>query len=197
MKKIEYLEAINERLQNKFHLQTLAIYLSMAYNQIIYLTFRKDIDNLDLYSKRYDDIDVKYDQERDMYYSDLPATIIQLPGAGDGVRRIATKQGRKIEFVPVGNILQLVHNDLEVGQMEGPTPFRVIDSNVVEYTTKNGIDQVDKVTMYLAVQFEEFGMMDEINIPSGQDQTIMDLIIQFSQGKPVEKEINDQSDKTK
>lgn len=195
MKKVELIESYNKKLERKYHPDTLAIYMGMAFNTIIYETFRKSMGNLDLYSKKFT-ASVDYNEDEDFYYSLLPKPIIQLPGAGDGVRAIKTQKGKKVEFIPVGSTLQSVHEHLEISQVPGPVPYTVMD-NMIIYSKKNGIYNVDTVYMWLVIPFNEYDDLDEINIPSGKDVMLFDLTMQMAKEKAAEKEINDQSEKTK
>ena len=196
MKKINFIEAIQRQLPNKVHAGTLSVYIGRAFNQIIYETFRKNSSDLDLFSKTFLNVEVKKDEDQGIYYCKLPVPIIQLPGAGDGVLSVNTMMGRGIEFVATGSSLGRIHEDLEVRDMDGPIPYYVT-SGRIEFENKSPIEDISKVKVVLVPSFDALDMLDEVYIPSGKDAEILELVTRFAVGAPVEKEINDQSLKTK
>lgn len=195
MKKLEFIEAINERLPVKQHPKVIAVWIGRAFNQIIYDTFRKDFSNLDIYTRTYKNVPVKHDDDTDVWYSDLPVDIIQLPNSGDGVRSIHSMKGKGPEFTAKKAGMHDIHRKLEVSKLDGLIPYYIMDGRV-EYGLKGGIDKIGKVRMRIVPQFESYGMLDEIHIPAGKDQHLFELILQFASGLVPEKEINDQSRKT-
>lgn len=196
MKKIELIEVINQRLPHKLHPKSLAIFLGRAYNQILFDTFNKNFQNLDLFTKTYTHVPIKHDTEQDLHYSELPAAIVKLPIAGDGVRRISGMKGKSIEFVPITSGDAFLYTDLEVGNIKQTViPFYVIN-NRVEYIWNSKIADMKEVKMQLVVPLEEYDMLDEIYIPSGRDELLIETTINLAIGTPPEKETNDNSNKT-
>lgn len=196
MKKIQFIEAIQTLLPNKVHPGTLSIYIGRAFNQIIYATFRKNLSDLDLFSRTYTKVEVKKDNEQQLYYCDLPVSIVQLPNAGDGVRGISTMAGKGLEFVPISSNLQKLHEDLEIRDTDGPIPFMVMN-NRIEFGNKSPMEDVSEVKLTIIPQFEALDMLDEFYIPAGKDEELLELVAKFAGVAPVVKEINDQSQKTK
>lgn len=196
MKKVHFIEAVQRLLPNKVHPGTLSVYIGRGFNQIIYETFRKNLSDLDLFSKTYSGIEVKKDKQQNLYYCELPVAIVQLPNAGDGVRNISTMAGKGLEFIAINSNLQMLHEDLEVRDVDGPIPFMVMNGRV-EFGNKSPIEDVSKVKLTLVPQFEELDMLDEFYIPAGKDEVLMELVLKFATPALPEKEINDQSQKTK
>jgi hypothetical protein len=195
MLKLELIEALNERLPTKVNPKVLSLWIGRAFNQIIYDTFRKNLTSLDIFTKTYNNIDVTFDEDTDTWYSNLPVQVVQLPISGDGVLSIHSMKGKGIEFSAKKSGMQNIHRNMEVTVLNGPIPYWLMNGKI-EYGTKGGIDTVKKVRMRLIPQFGELDMMDEIHIPSGKDEQLMELIIQFAGATPPQKEINDQSNKT-
>jgi len=195
MKKIEFLEALQDRLPTKLHAKVLSLFIGRAFNQIIYDTFRKDLTSMDIFTKTYNNIPVVYDADTDIWYSTLPVAIIQLPMSGDGVMSIHSMKGKGIEFAAKKAGMQEIHQNLEVNTLSGPIPYWLMNGRV-EYGIKSGIDTNTKVRMRVIPQFGALDMLEEIHIPSGKDEQLMELVVQFAGGTPPEKEINDQSNKT-
>ncbi len=195
MKKIEFIESIQDRLPVKLHEKTLAIYIGRAWNTVIYETFRKDFSGLDIYTKTYPNVAVSYDADVDVYYSVLPVSIIQLPMSGDGIRSIHSMKGKGIEFAAKRAEMQDIHSGLEVGTLSGPIPFYIMNGRV-EYGTTGGIDTITTVRMRAIPQFEALDMLDEVYFPVGSDERILEIVTNFAVGAIPKKEINDDNSKT-
>lgn len=195
MKKIEFIEIIENRLPVKIHPRIIERYIGRAWNTVIYETFRKDFSGLDLYCKSYDAVAVKYDSVEDIYYSDPPVPFVQLPSSGNGVISIHSAKGKGIEFAATRGEMQDIQNGLEVGTLSGPIPYWTINKRI-EYGNTGGIDTITSVRMRIIPQFEALSMDEEFNFPVGSDERILEIVVQFALGKQPDKETNDGNDRT-
>jgi len=195
MKKIEFIETIQARLPVKLHGNTIAIFIGRAWNTVIYETFKKDFANLDIYTTTYSNVPVSYDSAVAVYYSAFPVSIIQLPISGDGILSIGSMQGKGIEFVPVKAGMQDIHNGLEVGTLNGPIPYYIMNGRI-EYANTGGIDTISAVRIRAIPQFEALANTDDFYFPVGSDERIMELVTQFAIGATPTKETNDENNKT-
>jgi len=196
MKKIEFIESIQDRLPTKLHEKTLAIYIGRAWNTVVYETFRKDFSGLDIYTKTYENVPVSYDADVDVYYSALPVSIIQLPIAGDGIRSIHSMKGKGIEFTAKRAEMEDIHSGLEVGTLDGPIPFYIMNGRVEYGTTSGGIDTISAVRIRAIPQFEALDMLEEVYFPVGSDERILEIVTNFAIGAIPDKQINDDNEKT-
>ena len=89
----DYLHKVDPRIMEQ--------YISRAFNQLMYDIYRKDKSSLSLYCKTYTARVIAKDSITGVYSTTLPATIIQLPDAASGVRRVSFDSGTGIEFVPI------------------------------------------------------------------------------------------------
>jgi len=194
IKKIELIELIEHRLGGeaqtknlgKIHRNLLAYYIGRAFNSLLIEVFRKNLSNFDAYTKWYEDVDIKYDSTTGIYYSILPAPVIQLPRTGDGILQISDMFDQTIQYTPItnGELQNIVGLDIDT-----------IDS-VVGYTFKNGRVEYqgtdydasqstysDIVRMLLVIPFEEYAETDYVQIPTGSDelllQTVVNLLIRI------------------
>ena len=195
MKKIELVEAITEQLPVKLNPKVLELFIGRAFNQIIFETFRKDLTNMDIFTKSYYNVPVVQDEDTDQWYSELPVQIVQLPISGDGVMAIHSMKGKGVEFAAKKSGMQDIHRELEVAYLDGPIPYWLMNGRV-EYGSKPFLDSISTVKMSLIPQFGELDFMDEIHIPSGKDERLLELVTQFARITPPKQEINDQTDKT-
>lgn len=195
MKLLTLIEAINKRIKPPLHPKVVAVFMGRAYNQIIYDTFRKDLSNMDLFAKTYLGVEIEHDEDQDLYYSELPVSIVQLPNPGDGVRWISSHKGKEVEFSPIKAEEYPTMRNLEVHTQAGAIPYW-LTGNRVEYGEKVGINKIDQVKIRIIPQLEDLEMTDDIYIPSGKDEQFLNLVINFINGSPTDKEINDQTLKT-
>lgn len=196
MKLIEHIELVKERLgsldrTNTFHNEVIKRNLSLAYEQIMYQIFRKDVSNLDDFTKRYKGIVIQKDSDTDMYYALLPAIVMQLPDAAKGVRKISWMKGTSLDFVPTKA------NDWEyIDEIDDP----LYDEEVILYCVRidrvefKGLTDADinkTVKMDLLLPLTEYDDLDEIKTPAGADTQMRDLCVNYMQGTPIPNLRND------
>ena len=196
MTKEQLIDLIRERLPDniEWHEGIIEKNISMAFNQIFYDTFRKDSANLDLYCKTYLQ-DVLYEENTDTYYSVLPVvSIVQFPDPADGVRRIQREKGIGVEFIPITGNMGIVSDDDEILAQSEIIGYRVTNGRI-EYRWMN--PRITKVKMDVVRTFESYDWTEQIYIPSGKDEQLISLIINFLQGQPMKDLVNDNNPITK
>lgn len=187
MKKIELLETIQfslaggtDTVQSRHDLRLLEARVEPVYSILVrdlYLSLRskKNFSELDQYTKPYI-IDVLYDDVRDHFYSELPATVINLPPE-IAIRRCGQTKNEVNLFVPItlGELTQIQR--LPVGRVVKETYFYMISSDKVYYW--NLPVSTGKVFMDLIVRFREYDDDDEIQIPSSfnEKNSLIEFII--------------------
>ena len=173
--------------RNQYHPLYIEQYLNMAFNTLIYTTFRKDLSNLDQYCKTYHDVPVLHEESTDTYYSLLPVPVVQLPDAANGVRRISGMQNKyTTEYIP------LKRDSWDIWAQ----------NNVAQTSKENGycprIDRVeyfrkpihDAVKMDILPLFDSYESTDDIPIPSGADVKLFEIMMALMQGQQPSDKIN-------
>lgn len=186
MTREQLIEIVKKRLGGKHHHEMIAMNIGMAFNQINYETFRKDLSNLDLYTKEFLDVDVDYNTTNNYYYSTLPEEIVQLPDTQSGVRRIMHSCENTLVFVPMKKDAVSVFALLD--QVKTSTIPFVVEATQVIYTRKP--QGIDKVRMDLVIPFDKYDDDDLIFIPSGKDELLIETIVNLLQGQPKENKVN-------
>lgn len=197
MTKAELIALVIDRLggdKQKYHPNVVTKWISMAFNTIYYTTFRKDLGNLDLYSKTYDNVPVLKDSDRDKYYCNFPAPIVQLPDSAEGVRNIHLKKDRSLKFVPVTISSATVFDGLDV-RIVDPTIGYVITNGRIEFED-NDVLQYETLSMRIVRPFEDYDDDETVYIPSGTDEQFMELIVNVLMGQVPESKILDDNQKT-
>lgn len=164
--------------------------ISAALNTIFFKTFKKDPSNLDRYSKPYLNVAVSYESSTQLYYSILPAKVIQYPICGDGIWNINTMTGKDVSFVPVQmNEVELMFES-EFGNIDDVIGYSLSGSRINYY---NFDPIITAVKMDLVVDFTEWGLSEDVPIPSGQDLEVTNIIRQMYSLKPIDK-LNNQNE---
>ena len=168
--------------------------ISLGFNQIFYDTFRKDISNLDLYAKEYKNISVDYDSTTEKYYSLIPVdSFVQFPDPQEGIRRISGMKSKDIQFVPIrGDAAKIFDGDtaLSIGNIIG---YSVTNGKIEYHWMKEGVVEVK---MDIVRSFEAYDDDDEIHIPSGKDEQLIQLIVNFLLGSTADNLVNDNNVRT-
>lgn len=170
------------------HPQRVQYFIASAFNTIYYNTFKKDPKELDLYAKNYK-AEILYNSERNIYYSNLPKPIVQFPDGG-GIRKIGTLQGTKIEFVQT-NVVEsdIVSNTIlsmiikEIGYIQ--------TNNKIEYRNFDPYLQIKEVFISMVVPFNDLEKTEWVQIPSGKDLELIDIVKQLIMQRQIADKQND------
>jgi len=180
MNKLQVIDAVIHRMaggnvtpdiMGKYHPEMVAKYITEAMNSVLYDIYRNDEASLDLYSKEYS-VSVSNDVTLDLYYSTLPAKIVELP-MNAGIRLVTNKQDQtsSIDLVPANQ--QPVLGNLDVAIMDNK-PWCHLAQNKLFY--HNWDPDIENVLMKLVIPFEEYGDTDNIYLPSGKGVDIFNLV---------------------
>jgi hypothetical protein len=192
----------------KFHPAFVEAAIERGFNQIIYETFRKDLAFLSFFAKRYSAVAIS--GVSGAYYSVLPAPIIQLPDYASGVRRInmstngSVATGDRITqlgtlntstggvFKPVSEEEMERFAESEAFAVTGDIPYIVRQNKTTTPTSLYGVVEYASwftpatlfVDMSLVVPYRSYADTDQVHVPSGQDERLMEVVINFLMGTP-------------
>ena len=152
--------------------------IAKAWNQILFDAFNKDLSSLSFYAKEYTAVVVSLDAVTGVRYSTLPVAIAQLPDKAAGVRRISTTTSRKLQFIPISEETAELKASSEVGIVDTHKIGYVVRYNKVEYDS-NMPGTIGTVKMSLVVPFDVYGLTETVPIPSGKDEDLIRLSLQF------------------
>lgn len=162
---------------SSYHPVVVEYTLGRVINTILYDAFRNNISNLDLYTKRYDGVPVTKSGNR--YTSELPASIVQFPGVGDGVRGVYAAQDSSLMFYP-----STMENAARMSYME----FVEVSTDVAYVVANTTVEfigipsEVTVVSMDLVRPFEAYADEEEFYVPAGQDEPMFRMAMQYLSG---------------
>ncbi len=204
MKVIELVDLVQDYFANDIIGDQKAVYspnviighLRNVFNQIIYETWEKgkresDFSQLDGWTRTYT-IDVQ-SQTGTKAYCFLPFTPVQLPD-GMGIRSVMNSADNTNVFAPIESGANVVFAELEVDIMDTTPTYRLEQSNM---NTGDGepshilklerlpiIPAITQVDVVLIVNMEQLGDYDDVALPSGMEDTIVQRVIDVMSHKP-------------
>jgi hypothetical protein len=213
MKVIELVDLIQDYFANDIIGDQKAVYspnviighLRNVFNQIVYETWEKgkresDFSQLDAWTRTYpvtitDTADGKA-------YCFLPFTPVQLPD-GVGIREVHDHDDEANVFAPIESGANVVFAELEVDAMDFVPTYRLEQNNMFEgdgepshilklerLPVPASITQVDVV---MIVNMEQLGDYDDVAIPSGMEDNIIQRVIDVMSHKPPQQDtLNDE-----
>jgi hypothetical protein len=176
----------------KWHEETIRQYLSRAYNQLLCELSASGFRNLSLFAKLYgsdNSISVIQDNNTKIYYSVLPVDISPLPNMMSGILNISPVEGQNVGFYPMERSDIPTYTNTLFSRVSGEIGYTVgVDNSgriTVDYFNMNGDNAISHVKMYLIRPFEDYDDDEQIHIPAGQDEKMIESVVNFAIGTPV------------
>lgn len=183
---IDYLSggSTPQELKGKFHPKVIEKYIDLGFSSYIRNFFFEnkkftDFSEFDQYTKTYPQVQVYYDKFRDRLYSELPSPLIQLPD-NVSIRLIAPPEAEHLAFSYIKNTSLFIHNYLDSFYIDN-TPSYFVEGQKVFYDKLS--KDVKFVLMKLIVPLSSYDEDEEVNMPMGQEGTVLEHIIKFLLGK--------------
>jgi len=176
------------RPELELHRKDLEYNLARGWNQILHDAFSKDLTYLDFYAKDYTGQTVSQDATTNQYYTTLPVAIVQLPDKGEGVRSVKdgsqdfdTPAGTGVKFVPLSEHEMRYKDNLDVGLSESGIIGYTVRYDSIWYDRNMDATQAAKdVNLELVIPFDLYGNTESLPIPSGKDESLYNLTLQFT-----------------
>lgn len=142
---------------------------------------------LDHYSKTYKNVAVLHDDDLDMYYSVLPEIIVQIKG-NRGIRHVSPMKDQSFNYTIMTQQNMRVFRRLDSGKI-APRPAVFYDSGRLYYERHDA--DITKLLMRLVIPFSKFNDDDEVKIPSGMDDLMVQYVLQTLSGQIQEDQLSD------
>ena len=183
MIKGKVIDQVKDMTGNKFHDRTVAVHIEDAFNTVVGQLFKGDPNQWDLYCQSFT---VDVDNVKPRPYALLPKRIIQTPDVANGVRRIFSTDDDNLDYVPMPyngfqfyGILQLDDVDDSVGY--------AVRTDRVEFFNLPSI--IKQVRMELVLPWSEWDDSQDIPLPSGVANLIIQQAVATLSNQPVETNI--------
>lgn len=164
--------------------------MARAWNQLLHDTFGKNLTFLDFYAKEYTTQTVSQDATTKQYYVTLPEAIVQLPDRGEGVRSVvpadqdfSTPSGTGVSYVPISNFDMRVKRNTDVGKAESDVVGYSVHFDKIWFDENMTATKASaKVHLKLVIPFDAYASTDEVPVPSGKDEALVQMTMQFLLG---------------
>jgi len=198
MTRIEFQQIIKNLLKpvdntGQFHMENIRIACDLVYSNKMSHISDELVGDIDHWSKEYMNQDVTLDAGRNLYYSDLPATIVPIPGVTSGLRAINTSQGNALDFTPTTE-MEMYYMDGSVTQMVDTTIGYWLQGQRIWYDESMTPAIANAgVRILLIPRFSEFDKDDVVSVPGCEDMAFVQEVIQFmAPSAPVNLKANNQ-----
>ena len=213
MKVIELVDLIQDYFANDIIGDQKAVYspnviighLRNVFNQIIYETWEKgkresDFSQLDAWTRTYTVPVVAVSSTK--AYCFLPFTPIQLPD-GMGIREVHDHSDETNVFAPIESGANVVFAELEVDAMDSTPTYRLEQNNMFEGDGEPShilklerlpvTPAITSLDVVMIVNLEQAGDYDDVAIPSGMEDNIIQRVIDVMSHKPPQQDtLNDE-----
>ena len=157
------------------------IYVSQALGTVIRRRFFENkiegdeyVDGSFIYA--FEDVEVKLDTKKKLYYVDLPATTIDLPN-GIGIFSIGYMENQENTFVPVTNAFQSLFRGLKSYAMGGRVSFYKEQKKIYFVNMENGIPC--KVLVKIVAPFGDLDKCNSFDVPLDMQEEIVRMAVQL------------------
>ena len=173
----------------KYHDNIITYAIRMAYEQLLYDMYLMNPNNLDEYIVTTSDL-VAVDADRD--YVALTKSFVKLPGKASGIRGVRSDD---VKFYPMTLQEYEQAQDLEIWN-EGSTCGYAVgqDKIYIHNLPADWAHLSDNITIDVVQSFEEYASTDEIMIPNGQAERLIELVVVFLRQIPPKNLLNTNTD---
>jgi hypothetical protein len=173
----------------KIHDETLAYVIGNVRNQLLQRVWQANPLSLGMYTKTYGTVAcTSQDSDSNIYYSTLPAKIVEFPDPQSGVRKITQKTAQDVLFIPDYSENLDIWEGTELETISD-TIFYCVRNGRVEY--KNMDTTISQVRMDIIIPFEVYGDTDQVPMPPGSEANIMNLVKKYMFETPMSDLSND------
>jgi hypothetical protein len=153
-----------------------------------------EVDISGEYITSFEDVAVKKDVNKNLFYSDIPAEYINLP-RDTGVYQISLMQDQFNSFVPVSASFLSMYRGLAAQNLNGRKGY-FVEKGKVYYTGLESSDNVEKVLIKLVVASSEIDEDDVFPIPADKELEVIRMAVQmYSMEKQIPNDqLNDNQD---
>lgn len=181
---------------NKYHPVVIEMAITLAFNQGYTEVFEKDPRRLDNFTVSYgetgDTLLTELNADGNLMYEVLlPVSYVPLNDKASGVRHVFTLAKSSTKFYPMYKYeLDIADNTL-MGEIDNRIGYCVRQTKL-EFYRMTG---VTSIRIDVVQPFTSYNATDDINIPFGNDQKLMDMVIEKLRGLPLVDLKDDNSDK--
>jgi hypothetical protein len=171
--------------EKKITMREVEVALAMLWDDLLFLTLKDRPNDLNSFTKNYNQVEVKYDTLEKVYYCDLPAPVVQLPGNG-GVR-LVKPHGTDAKIYQCSHEQIDLFLDMDV-YSHYDRGLWVKDADRILFKNFDWRSlSVRTVNLKLVVGFLEYDWNEDIPLPAGRETEFTNIVAQkLFKRKPLE-----------
>ena len=211
MKKINHIELVTDFLsggdapadiRGVYHPEIISNHIESWFNDVVMKVWQNgkrfsDYSQLDAWAKKYK-IGIVVDDDETQGYSQLPYPPVQLPNNG-GIRLVCPTGDRASAYAPVENIATPVFSELEISTVDTTPTYRLemnseeggTSSHVLRYEKLPVFESTPYVDVLMIVPWGKLDYYDDVALPGGMDESILEGVIKLLRAKPPEDKNDD------
>lgn len=164
---------------SRYHDNLIAYAVAHAYEQLLYDMYLDNPVNLDEYIVTLEN-QIVNNADRD--YILLSKSVIKLPGKASGVRSL---RNADVKFYPMTLMEYEQASDFDIWEAGTAVGYAVSRDKIFIHNLPNDWTYVsDVVDIDIVQSFEEYALTDEVKMPNGQAERMMELVIKYLQTIP-------------
>lgn len=160
--------------------------VDIAYSSLLELAYKEGEKNFGSYVTTHTNIAVKFDEDRDEKFSDLPAKLLSLPN-DEGLREVRATQDVKSPFILTNNGNVGIYTGLHA-EKGGGIPVCYLEGDKIFYQGLS--DNIKKVLIKLVGSIENLNKNKAIPIPADKELQLYDIVVERMTEQKVTKEDN-------
>ena len=177
------IDQVKDMTGNKYHDRTVSVHLEQAFLTVAGQLFKSDPSSWDLYVKSYT---LPVTQSKPRPYITLPVRTIETSDTANGVRRIFYTEDDDLSFVPIPANGAQFYSLLNLDDIDDSIGY-LVKSQIVEFWNMPSI--VKEVRVEIVPAWDEYADTDDIPLPSGVANLIIQQAVATLSSQPVETNI--------
>jgi hypothetical protein len=173
----------------RWHYNTIMYGIEQAYNQYVQSIPNYLYEEHEFLVKEFFSQAVTLDTDRNLYYTNLPASLVPMNPPSEAVRHVGTNEGISLDFAPCDETTW----ELMDGLFSHDTDFTIdyiVRNDKIWYQNMTSDIAEEGVRLVLAVRFSEFGDTDIVNLPGGSIDIIQSAVQFLMNTQPMDQKNN-------
>lgn len=160
---------------SKFHTLNIYKWISIAWSTLVDIEYRQTKDINDAFIQPFSNVDVKFDSDRDEFYSDLPARLVAMDEVA-GLRTVSPMKDRKTEFLIDRIGSAAMYDGLEAGLSQLTSIY--LEGNKIFYDHLDS-DNIKKVLIRMVADVDTLAANVPIPIPANKERALVDQVLEL------------------
>ena len=170
---------------NKYHINVIEKAVTVAFTQAYTEVFERNPRLLDNYTVTYgktgDTLETAVDGDGSgMYVATIPVTYVPFNDKASAVRHIFTLAKSDTKFYPMSKYEADIADNTLFGETDDRIGYVVRQTTIEFY----GMTAITSIRIDIVQDFDQYEATDDINMPFGNEQSLIDAVVERLRGIP-------------